>query len=82
MKTLNQDQKTKLAKTCETLFTKGVASLRFIRILHNDFQILCGDDLNSPDDFYNMNREENKPMHDLLNSLGYQYSKFGICRIN
>jgi len=81
MKTLTLDQKNKLSKTCESLFAKGVNSLRFMRVLHNDFQIICNDDLNSPDDFYNMNREENKPMHSLLNLLGYKYSQFGICRV-
>lgn len=80
MKNLNQAQRTKLIKTCETLFSNGVASLRFMRILHNDFQIICNDDLNSHDDFYNMNNERNKPMHDLLNLLGYEYSPFGICK--
>lgn len=79
---LTQEQKTKLTKTCENLFINGTPSLRFMRILHNDFQIICDNDLESPDDFYNMNRVENKPMHNLLNVLGYKYSPFGICRTN
>jgi len=81
MKTLNltTEQKSKLVKTCENLFKESTTSLRFMRILHSDYQIVCNDDLGSPDDFYNMNREENKPMHQLLNALGFQYSVFGIC---
>jgi hypothetical protein len=76
---LTEEQKAKLTKTANTLFRSGTPSLRFMRLLHSDYQIYCNDDLNSPDDFYNMNREENKPMKDLLNTLGFQYTKFGIC---
>jgi hypothetical protein len=82
MKTLTNEQFSKLAKTCENLFREGTPTLRFIRTLHNDYQIFCNDDLESPDDFYNMFKPENQPMNDLLNLLGYKYSNFGICRLN
>ncbi len=47
MKTLNltSEQILKLNKTCNNLFGQGVSSLRFMRILHNDYQIVCNDDL-------------------------------------
>jgi hypothetical protein len=66
---LTEEQKAKLTETANTLFRSGTPSLRFMRLLHSDYQIYCNDDLNSPDDFYNMNREENRPMKDLLNIL-------------
>ncbi len=75
---LTQEQKSKLSKTANTLFQSGTPSLRFMRILHNDYQIICNDDLNSPDDFYNINSEGNKPMKDLLNTLGFKCTNFGI----
>lgn len=76
---LTEEQKAKLTETANTLFISGIPSLRFMRVLHSDYQIYCNEDLNSPDDFCDMNREENKPMKDLLNILGFQYTKFGIC---
>jgi len=78
---LTPEQTIRLKKTCENLFKNGTASLRFIRILHNDYQVVCNDDLESPDDFYNMAREENKPMHELLGALGYKLSSFGVFKI-
>ena len=80
MTTITTEQKEKLTATCNSLFKSGVPSLRFMRILHSDYQIICADDLESPDDFYDMNRSENQTMHDLLNCLGFRYSKFGICK--
>ena len=81
MKTLTKYQKQKLIKTCEKLFQQGTPSLKFMRILHNDYQIICNDDLNSPDNFFSINKIENKPMLDLLNELGYVHSNFGICKL-
>lgn len=76
--TLTQEQILKLKKSCENLFKEGTPSLRFMRTLHNDYQYYCNDDLNSYDDFYNMNHESNKEMKDLLNFLGYNYTPYGI----
>jgi hypothetical protein len=75
---LTQEQKAKLAKTANNLFESGTPSLRFMRILHNEYQIICNDDLNSPDEFYNMKSEANKPMRELLNTLGFKHTNFGI----
>ena len=75
---LTPEQKSKLSQSALRLFKQGTPSLRFMRILHNDYQIVCNDDLNSPDDFYNMKRQENKPMLSLLNCIGFNYTVFGI----
>lgn len=68
-----------LKRTAIALFTQGVSSTRFCRLLHNDYQILFNDDIPSPDDFYDMLSESNKPMRDLLHMLGFEYTNFGIC---
>lgn len=62
------------------IWQSGVDSTQFCRLLHQDYQILFNDDLNSDDDFYNLGKPCNKPMIDLLNILGFEYDKsVGIC---
>jgi hypothetical protein len=71
-----------LKKSLDNLWLQGYPSTQLCRLLHNDYQIIFNDDINSPDEFYNLNRPENKPMIDLLNILGYDYTNFGICKTN
>lgn len=78
MTTLTNEQIVKLINSANSLFEQGISSTKFARLLHNDYQIICNDDLNSNDDFYNLASEANKPMRDLLNLLGFQYTQFGI----
>ena len=78
MTTLTNDQIAKLINSACSFFDQRLPSTQFARLLHNDYQIICDDDLNSNDDFYNLASDSNKPMRDLLNLLGFQYTEFGI----
>ncbi len=71
-----------LKRTADRLFSEGVSSTTFARLLHYDYQLECKKDIPSNDDFYVMSSESNAPMRELLNKLGYEYTTFGICRCN
>ena len=63
-----------LKRMAVKIWVSGVPTTVFCRLVHQDYQILFNDDLNSDDDFYNLSKPCNKPMLDLLNILGFEYS--------
>ena len=71
-----------LKRTADRLFGESTSSTTFARILNNDYQYYCNEDIPSNDDFYIMSSEGNAPMRELLNKLGYEYTEFGICYLH